>query len=228
MRRIKKQIISAVFVICFICIVSLSAIAGVSDSVKITSWGNEVQKYAIDSIEENEAVMQSLTPTDDKIILPQIEINQAKDFYLSAGYSDTEAEETAFIYVKEINTLYQEALKNGYAVTDDEIAAHIEQMKLDFQVAENRDEIYEFISSFENEQAYWDFQFEMLRKDLPIQRYVADKEKEFIRGNDSSNSSIASNDAVYFDSVLEAQDEWVDQFEAMKDEAEEKYEYIVE
>ena len=130
--------------------------------------------------------------------------------------------------MKEINTLYQEALKNGYAVTDDEIAAHIEQMKLDFQVAENRDEIYEFISSFENEQAYWDFQFEMLRKDLPIQRYVADKEKEFIRGNDSSNSSIASNDAVYFDSVLEAQDEWVDQFEAMKDEAEEKYEYIVE
>ena len=43
-----------------------------------------------------------------------------------------------------------------------------------------REEIYNFINSFENEDAYWKFQFEMLKKDLPIQKYVSDKEKNLL------------------------------------------------
>lgn len=160
--------------------------------------------------------------------MPQIEIDQAKDFYISAGYSDAEAQEAAIAYVKEINTLYQEAIKHGYAVTDDEISAHIEQMKVDFQNAENKDEIYDFINSFENEEAYWDFQFEMLKKDLPIQRYVADKENEYINRNTPNNLSASANSVEYSDKVLEVQEEWVDQFEAIKDDAENRYEYKIE
>ncbi len=228
MKNKKRQIASAILVLSFVCMMSLSAIAGVSDSVKIESWGNAVQKYVDNPMGENDTVKQSLAPADNVIILPQIEIDQAKDFYISAGYSDAEAQEAAIAYVKEINTLYQEAIKHGYAVTDDEISAHIEQMKVDFQTAENKDEIYDFINSFENEEAYWDFQFEMLKKDLPIQRYVADKENEYINRNTPNNLSAGANSVEYSDKVLEIQEEWVEQFEVIKDDAENRYEYKIE
>ena len=129
-------------------------------------------------------VVESLKPVkDNKIILPEIEINQAKDFYIAAGYEEKGASDLAVKYVKDINTLYQEAIKNGYNVTDDEILAHIEQMKKEFEVAENKDEIDDFIDKFENEDAYWKFQFEMLKKDLPIQKYVSEKERNYISKN---------------------------------------------
>lgn len=226
----KKQIISSFIVLCLVSMLSVAAVASQSDTDKVETWGRNVQMYVTNPIEEDPAVIQSLEETvNNEVILPQVEISQAKDFYISAGYEESEAADLAFTYVKDINTLYQEAIKNGYMVSDDEISAYLEQLKIDFQTAENKDEIYRFINSFESEEAYWNFQFEMFRKDLPIQKYVSDMEKEFINARISKESNSRSySEQEYADEFMEAQDEWVTQFENIKDEAENSYNYTVE
>ena len=143
----KKRIVSCMLILGVIWIMTVASTkAEISSFDKIENWGNSVQKYVVNPIGENSAVVESLKPVkDNKIILPEIEINQAKDFYIAAGYEEKGASDLAVKYVKDINTLYQEAIKNGYNVTDDEILAHIEQMKKEFEVAENKDEIDDFI-----------------------------------------------------------------------------------
>ena len=225
----KRRIIPVILVFSFVCILSRSAMAEPSSLDKVKTWGDSVQKYVTNPIEEDTAVIQSLeVAKNNEIILPKVEIEQAKDFYIAAGYEEKEASELAVTYVKEINTLYQEAIKNGYTVTEDEISAYIEQMKKQFKSAENKEEIYNFINSFENEDAYWKFQFEMLKKDLPIQKYVSDKEKNFIDASIPNNTSTRTIDnSEYADKIMEAQEKWIDEFENMKDTAESNYSYTV-
>lgn len=225
----KKQIISGFLVLSLGCMLSISAVAEQSDSDKGESWGIAVQEYVTNPIEEDPVVIHSLKEAvNNEVILPQAEIEQAKKFYTAVGYEEGEASNLAFTYVKDVNTLYQEALKNGYKVTDDEISVYIEQLKVDFQTAENKDEIYSFIKSFKSEEAYWDFQFEMFRKDLAIQKYISIKEKEFMDANILNEPETRTySDREYADKVLEVQDEWATEFEGMKDTAVSSYNYTV-
>ena len=119
----KKRIVSCMLILGVIWIMTVASTkAEISSFDKIENWGNSVQKYVVNPIGENSAVVESLKPVkDNKIILPEIEINQAKDFYIAAGDEEKGASDLAVKYVKDINTLYQEAIKNGYNVTDDEI-----------------------------------------------------------------------------------------------------------
>ena len=138
---------------------------------------------------------------------------------MTSGYEEKEAEELAIQYVKEINVLYQEAIANGFTVTDEEIQEHLDQLKKQYETAENKDEIYAFMNKFENEQAYWDFQFEIFKKDLPIQKYNAAREQEFIE-----EQTVNDNP----DEMLKAQDEWTDEFQDMKEDAIEEYDFTIE
>ena len=226
----KKRIVSCMLILGVIWIMTVASTkAEISSFDKIENWGNSVQKYVVNPIGENSAVVESLKPVkDNKIILPEIEINQAKDFYIAAGYEEKGASDLAVKYVKDINTLYQEAIKNGYNVTDDEILAHIEQMKKEFEVAENKDEIDDFIDNFENEDAYWKFQFEMLKKDLPIQKYVSEKERNYISKNMPINEvSEYIGDNTSADEIMKVQEKWDSEFEIMKESIESNYSYII-
>lgn len=184
----------------------------------VCEWGESIQKY-VDKIDEGDKAMQeSLKPVEDgKIILPQIEIDMAKEFYMISGYEEMEAESLAIQYTKEINALYQEALANGYAVSDQEIQEYLEELKKLYQEAENKEEVYSFMDRFESEQAYWDFQFEVYKKNLPIQKYNAAGEREFMEEQGVSGST----------DEVESQDRWADEFEKRKAEAVGKYEFVV-
>lgn len=221
----KKQIISVFLVFGLVCMLFISAMETNSNSSKVELWGEAVQEYVTSPIGEDAAVLRSLdVAVDNKITLPQIEINQAKDFYIIAGYGESEAYELAITYVKEINALYQEAIKNGYTVTEDEISAYLEQLKTEFNSAGNSEEIYSFINSFESEEEYWNFQFEMLKKDLPIQKYVAAMESEFVNASISNVPATETYDAT----SEEVQGEWERQFENMKDIVKTSYSYSIE
>mgnify|MGYP002512313541 CR=1 FL=1 len=216
----KKRIISALCVAIAGLVVIPAAASNDPDISTTDEWGENIQEY-VDVIDGNdETIEKSLVTADDgEIILPQTEIDMAKDFYLTSGYEEKEAEELAIQYVKEINVLYQEAIANGYTVTDEEIQEHLDELKKQYETAENKDEIHAFMSKFENEQAYWDFQFEMLKKDLPIQKYNAAREQEFIE-----EQTVNDN----LDEKLKAQEEWEDEFESQKEDAVEEYDFSIE
>ena len=84
----KKRIVSCMLILGVIWIMTVASTkAEISSFDKIENWGNSVQKYVVNPIGENSAVVESLKPVkDNKIILPEIEINQAKDFYIAAGF----------------------------------------------------------------------------------------------------------------------------------------------
>ena len=216
----KKRIISALCVAIAGLIVIPVAASNGSDISSTDEWGETIQEY-VDIIDEDDETLEKslITADDGEIILPQIEIDMAKDFYITSGYEEKEAEELAIQYVKEINALYQEAIANGYTVTDDEIQEHLDELKKQYETAENKDEIHAFMNKFDNEQAYWDFQFEMFKKDLPIQKYNAAREQEFIE-----EQTINDNP----DEILKLQNEWADEFEDMKEDAIEEYDFTIE
>ncbi|MCH1982098.1 hypothetical protein MCG98_05910 [Ruminococcus sp. OA3] len=226
----KKRIISILLMVSLLAVTSITAMASQSDIAVTKNWGHALQKYVDNQTESDNVIAKSLEETEDNtIILPQSEIDIAKEFYTVAGYGENEALQLAIDYVKEINTLYQEAIKNGYAVTEEDIMNHLDQMKVEFRSATNKEEIYSFINEFDSEQAYWDFQFEMFKKDLPIQRYNADIEKAFFETNILYDESIENySEEEYSDTMLELEEDWLEEFENMKNIAENEYSYIIE
>lgn len=182
-------------------------------------WGDSIQKYVGEFDAHDNAMEESLKQAKDgRIILPQIEIDMAKDFYIISGYEEQEAERLAVQHAKEINALYQEAIANGYTASEKEIREYLEELKRQFQIADNKEEIRIFMDRFESEQAYWDFQFEVYKKDLPIQKYNAASEREFIEEQNAGGEQDG----------LEIQDRWVEEFERRKAKMVEKYEFVVE
>lgn len=227
----KKRIVSVLLVLTVLFATGIVTLANKSNNSSPTeALGKSIQKYVNDFDTENAAVKKSLNPLNgNEIILPQNEIDMAKDFYIATGYEEDVALNFAIEYVKDINTLYQEALKNGYSVTQNEINEHLNQMKIEFQTAENKEEIYSYIDLFESEAAYWEFQFEMFKKDLPIQKYISDKEYEFINKNLANElSGKAYSNQAYYDKMAEFQEAWIDEFENLKNEAKRNYDFIIE
>lgn len=225
----EKKFFAILIVTSFIFVISFSSNAKESDSLLEESYGKKIQKYLERSDNEEVSMSKSLELCENNtIVLPQKEINMAKDFYVSAGSDKKDAEGLAVEYVKEVNSLYQEAIKNGYTATDEEIKEHLELLKKEIDIAENKEEIYVFINTFDNEQDYWDFQFEMFKKDLPIQKYIAAKEQAFLDKCIKNNSKKTEARKVDATAVLEYQDEWDKQFLNMKENVVNKYDFLVE
>ena len=122
----EKKFFSILIVTSFIFVISFSSNAKESDSLLEESYGKKIQKYLERSDNEEVSMSKSLELCENNtIVLPQKEINMAKDFYVSAGSDKKDAEGLAVEYVKEVNSLYQEAIKNGYTASDEEIKEHL-------------------------------------------------------------------------------------------------------
>lgn len=111
--------------------------------------------------------------------------------------------------IKEVNALYQEAIANGYTASDQEVEEFLKEQKRQYGQAENKEEVYAFMDRFESKQAYWEFQSEVYKKDLPIQKYNAAREREFMEEQIAGGSADG----------LEFQDKWEHEFQRQKAEA---------
>lgn len=136
------------------------------------------------------------------------DIEQAKEFYLLSGMDEITAKQEAINYAYEREALYQAAIKNGYSVTEEEIWDYLEQLKELMKTASNKDEVEAIIGQFPSEEDYWNFQFTVYQKNLPIQNYVKDMEKTFM------STSQYSNDKEETD----LQANWIQQFNHLKEE----------
>lgn len=129
-----------------------------ANSSLMSEWGKILKGYAENTSDDPEAMARQ-------------EIQQATDFYILSGMNREDAEKEAARYVSQRNALYEEAIGKGYSVTDEEVREYLEQLKKTIDSADNREDVYTIMKAFDSEQDYWDFQFKVYQKDLPIQKY---------------------------------------------------------
>lgn len=155
-------------------------------------------------------------------VVTQDEVAQAKNFYIISGLSETEAEEKAASYMMELEAMYQKAIHAGYSVTDDEVSTYIDTLKEMTASAENKDDVQKLISQFDSEEAYWDYQLEVYKKNLPIQNYVSDLQKQFYENN--ADTLIAEKE---INEEGDISGEWETYFEQFKLDAVEEEDYAI-
>ena len=89
-------------------------------------------------------------------------------------------------------------------MTDEQVQAYIEDMKLQLESVDNSEDIQDVIDQFDSEDDYWAYEFTVYQKQLPIQNYVSALNDEYNEKEVDSSSE-------------EAQEEWDTYFENLKD-----------
>lgn len=149
--------------------------------------------------------MDNIYAVGKNIAISIQEMQQYIDFYTNEGYSEEEAFAAAQKDAEERNALYVEAMKNGYSVTDDEVYEWLDELRAILE--EDTTGVYQSaMEGFESEEAYWDYEFEVYKIDLPIQKYVSAKEQEFYK----NNPEVLETDIPY--------NSWHDAFEDLKED----------
>lgn len=92
-------------------------------------------------------------------------------------------------HVEELNALYVEAINNGFDVTSDEVNDYIKELKNILKNAENQEEIKSVMNAFDSEDEYWDYEYTVYQKQLPVQKYVKSLEENFVKKESSKLSS---------------------------------------
>ena len=72
----------------------------------------------------------------------------------------------------ERNALYVAAIQNGFSVTDEEIQEWLTELRT--MLENDTTGVYQAaLDGFDSEEAYWAYEYEVYRVDLPIQNYVS-------------------------------------------------------
>ena len=101
------------------------------------------------------------------------------DNLVLSGLKEENAIKEAVKLTMEREALYEEAVAEGFNVTDDEIKAYLEELKGMMDKADNKDQVDAIIKGFGSEDKYWDFEFSIYKKDLPIIKYQKALEKQY-------------------------------------------------
>lgn len=78
--------------------------------------------------------------------------------------------------------LYAEAVKNGYSVTDEEVSARLEELKKTISGADNKKLAEDVMRGFGSEEAYWEYEAEVVKKDLPIEKFKEGLREQYKNG----------------------------------------------
>ena len=134
----------------------------------MSDWGKILKVYS-----ENEEVEKpEIYMLGNSAQITEADIKQGTELFVLSGMDREQAKEEAIKYAMKREALYEEAINNGYTVTDEEVRAYLEELKEVINSADNKEEALQVIKAFDSEKEYWDFEFEVYKKDLPIQKYV--------------------------------------------------------
>ena len=189
----------------FVGAFSLSSFAGSTKIALMREWGILLNNTS--QVDDPEIFAKG----KNAVVLEK-DVQRAADFYILNGLNETEARAKAEAYMMEYEAMYSKAIQAGFQVTDNEVKSYIEELKKEVEA----DEVMAVINQFESEDAYWEYEFEVYRKSLPIQNYVKSLEMSY-KENTSSNRSISAE---------EIEQTWVDEFEAIKQQAVQDERYV--
>lgn len=154
---------------------------------------------------ENTVDAKDVYAAGNDILVTDQEIQQAEDYYVLNGAARSKAKEKADEHVKEQNALYVEAVKNGFDVTSEEIKEYLKELKIMLNSAENQEEVKDIMDGFESEEEYWEYEYYVYQKLLPVQKYVKHLEEQF-KQKQKSNMTTE-----------EIENKWDLKFEKIKD-----------
>ena len=190
--------------------IAIPVFAGSQYSELFKNWGQKLKEYA----DKENTETEQLQP-QNMIILSEEDIQLATSFYELQGYDEASARTEAETYLLEREALYQEAIKNGYTVTDEEVWTYLDELKKIIDSAENKEDAYAIMSAFDSEDEYWAYEFKVYQKNLPIQNYVKALETQFYE--EYSNSEKAKG----------IEQTWEEYFENYKQELVQQKQYEV-
>lgn len=117
------------------------------------------------------------------------DIEQATEFYILAGYEQSDAEDKAVEYMLRRDATYQRAIAAGYSVSDDEINDYLDDLKVTINDSINSEEAQALISQFGSEEEYWQHEFEVYKINLPIEKYLESLKQEYLQNSISTQSN---------------------------------------
>lgn len=191
----KKKIITLAVVMVLAVGISVPLISNATQVTdKNEKWGQslkksydekkvgDVKKYKtslIGNYSANKVEGDEVSEAGKDILITDSELNQMSDFYVLQGKSRQEADKTAKEYAREYNALYVEAVKNGFDATTEEVKTYVDKLKAELNKPENREQLDSVIKGFGSEDEYWDYEYMVYQKQLPIQKYVKSLEKKY-------------------------------------------------
>ena len=181
-----------------------------SNEGKYLTLSSEFSRFAIDSVDA-----ENIIAIGENILITSKEIEQAKEFYLLSGSQDDEALQLAITYMEKYESMYLEARKNGFDASDEEIDKKISELKLILPDSNVKDGLQELINAFGSEEAYWEYEKNVYRKSLPIEKYREKLQSEFLAGVH----------ADYF--TEETQNEWNEWYESFQMNLAEKQQFCI-
>ena len=135
-----------------------------------------IETLSVDGLSDNQK-KEYLTRDDvyavgNNIVISKEEVQQYTDFYLHDGESEANAHQLAVKDAMERNALYVAAIQNGFSVTDEEIQEWLTELRT--MLENDTTGVYQAaLDGFDSEEAYWAYEYEVYRVDLPIQNYVS-------------------------------------------------------
>ena len=142
------------------------------------------------------------------------DIEQATEFYILAGYEQSDAEDKAVEYMLQRDATYQRGIAAGYSVSDDEINDYLDDLKVTINDSINSEEAQALISQFGSEEGYWQHEFEVYKINLPIEKYLESLKQEYLKNSISTQSNNQEADETienYNRYIEEVQSELVKQ-----------------
>ena len=112
-------------------------------------------------------------------VITKKDLEMSVDNLVLSGLKEENAIKEAVKLTMEREALYEEAVTEGFNVTDDEIKAYLEELKGMMDKADNKAQVEAIIKGFGSEGKYWDFEFNIYKKDLPIIKYQEALEKQY-------------------------------------------------
>lgn len=210
MKKGVQALIASLFMGILFLMVGIPILAEPSYATKFSDWGNLLKQYA--NVEDEE---ETIYARGKNGVITNKEVEQAMMFYTTFGMNQEDARKQAVLYVEEREALYQQAIEAGYTVTDQEVYDYLEKLKVFIEQSDNKEDAMAIIEQFDSEEDYWNYEFEIYKKDLPIQKYMAAKENEF------------KEVAPQAKSINEIEEEWQDYYEQIKAQAVENEEFKV-
>lgn len=191
----KKKIITLAVVMVLAVGISVPLISNATQVTdKNEKWGQslkksydekkagDVKKYKtslIGNYSANKVEGDEVSEAGKDILITDSELNQMSDFYVLQGKNRQEADKTAKEYAREYNALYVEAAKNGFDATTEEVKTYVDKLKAELNKPENSEQLDSVIKGFSSEDEYWDYEYMVYQKQLPIQKYVKSLEKKY-------------------------------------------------
>lgn len=135
-----------------------------------------IETLSVDGLSDNQKKeylnRDDVYAVGNNIVISKEEVQQYTDFYLHDGESEADAHQLAVKDAMERNALYVAAIQNGFSVTDEEIQEWLTQLRT--MLENDTTGVYQAaLDGFDSEEAYWAYEYEVYRVDLPIQNYVS-------------------------------------------------------